>query len=99
MVTCLDMDYCGTHVMSGSADTTCMIWNVMTSLTQTATGSASSPGVGGGGGSGAGSQLSPRPTQILYGHDSTVTCVALCVELDLAVSGSQVRLTSCQAHR
>lgn len=37
------------------------------------------------------SGLSPRPVQILCGHDQEVTCVAISTELDMAVSGSKVR--------
>lgn len=37
------------------------------------------------------SSLSPRPVQILCGHDQEVTCVAISTELDMAVSGSKVR--------
>lgn len=32
----------------------------------------------------------PKPHQILYGHDTEVTCVAIMTELDVAVSGSKV---------
>lgn len=38
------------------------------------------------------SSLSPRPVQILCGHDQEVTCVAISTELDMAVSGSKVRV-------
>ena len=40
--------------------------------------------------SGSSSGLNNKPVQILYGHDDEVTCVAISVELDLAVSGSKV---------
>ena len=33
------------------------------------------------------------PLQTLYGHDQRVTCVAMSWELDMVVSGSQVRVT------
>lgn len=36
------------------------------------------------------SGLSPRPVQVLCGHDQEVTCVAISTELDMAVSGSKV---------
>uniref|UniRef100_A0AAY4CJR1 Neurobeachin-like protein 2 n=1 Tax=Denticeps clupeoides TaxID=299321 RepID=A0AAY4CJR1_9TELE len=35
------------------------------------------------------SGLSPRPLQVLCGHDQEVTCVAISTELDMAVSGSK----------
>lgn len=28
IVTCLATDYCGIHLISGSRDTTCMIWQI-----------------------------------------------------------------------
>ncbi|KAI4885568.1 hypothetical protein NFI96_016862 [Prochilodus magdalenae] len=35
------------------------------------------------------SGLSPRPVQVLCGHDQEVTCVSISTELDIAVSGSK----------
>ncbi|XP_063076336.1 neurobeachin-like protein 2 isoform X2 [Engraulis encrasicolus] len=35
------------------------------------------------------SGLSPKPVQVLCGHDQEVTCVAMSTELDMAVSGSK----------
>ncbi|KAL2102018.1 hypothetical protein ACEWY4_003779 [Coilia grayii] len=35
------------------------------------------------------SGLSPKPVQVLCGHDQEVTCVAISTELDVAVSGSK----------
>ena len=32
---------------------------------------------------------SPRPLQVLSGHDKSVSCVAMSSELDMAVSGSE----------
>lgn len=32
----------------------------------------------------------PKPYQLLHGHDKSITCVAIATELDMAVSGSQV---------
>lgn len=29
IVTCLAIDYCGIHLISGSRDTTCMIWQIV----------------------------------------------------------------------
>ncbi|KAH3749004.1 hypothetical protein DPMN_183493 [Dreissena polymorpha] len=28
IVTCLALDYCGSHLISGSRDTTCIIWHI-----------------------------------------------------------------------
>lgn len=41
------------------------------------------------------SGLSPRPVQVLCGHDQEVTCVAISTELDMAVSGSKVSSIIC----
>ncbi|XP_014667639.1 PREDICTED: neurobeachin-like protein 1 [Priapulus caudatus] len=70
IVTCLDLDSCGSHLISGSQDTTCMVWE----LTQDR--------------SGASLGIIGKPLQILYGHDAAVTCCAISIELDMAVSGS-----------
>ncbi|XP_076122113.1 neurobeachin-like protein 2 isoform X1 [Alosa pseudoharengus] len=38
---------------------------------------------------GLSSGLSPKPVQVLSGHDQEVTCVAISTELDMAISGSK----------
>ncbi|XP_039530585.1 neurobeachin-like protein 2 isoform X1 [Pimephales promelas] len=70
VVTCLALDLCGIYLISGSRDTTCMVWQVLQQ-------------------GGFSSGLSPRPVQVLCGHDQEVTCVALSTELDMALSGSK----------
>ncbi|XP_044151242.1 neurobeachin-like protein 2 isoform X2 [Bufo gargarizans] len=70
VVTCLALDLCGIYLISGSRDTTCMIWEVLQQ-----------------GGLSLG--LSPKPVQVLYGHNDEVTCVAISTELDMAVTGSK----------
>lgn len=49
--------------------------------------------------SGVSQGLAPKPLLILYGHDDEVTCVAISLELDVAVSSSKVcrvsRLSMC----
>ncbi|XP_063780672.1 neurobeachin-like protein 2 isoform X2 [Pseudophryne corroboree] len=70
VVTCLALDLCGIYLISGSRDTTCMVWEVLQQ-----------------GGFSCG--LSPKPVQVLYGHNDEVTCVAISTELDMAVSGSK----------
>ncbi|XP_077556714.1 neurobeachin-like protein 1 isoform X3 [Haemaphysalis longicornis] len=69
VVTSLATDTCGMYLMSGSRDTTCIIWE----LNQL----------------GSGSFLPSKPFQVLCGHDSEVTCVAVITELDMALSGSK----------
>ncbi|KAL0985478.1 hypothetical protein UPYG_G00157390 [Umbra pygmaea] len=70
VVTCLALDLCGIYLISGSRDTSCMVWQVLQQ-------------------GGFSSGLSPRPVQVLCGHDEEVTCVAISTELDMAVSGSK----------
>uniref|UniRef100_A0AAZ3R101 Neurobeachin-like protein 2 n=1 Tax=Oncorhynchus tshawytscha TaxID=74940 RepID=A0AAZ3R101_ONCTS len=70
VVTCLALDLCGIYLISGSRDTSCIVWQVLQQ------GEFSSG-------------LSPRPVQVLCGHDQEVTCVAISTELDMAVSGSK----------
>ncbi|XP_017281990.1 neurobeachin-like protein 2 isoform X2 [Kryptolebias marmoratus] len=70
VVTCLALDLCGIYLISGSRDTSCIVWQVVQQ-------------------GGFSSGLSPRPVQILCGHDQEVTCVAISTELDMAVSGSK----------
>ncbi|KAM9783238.1 neurobeachin-like protein 2 [Neosynchiropus ocellatus] len=70
VVTCLALDLCGIYLISGSRDTSCIVWQVLQQ-------------------GGFSSNLSPRPVQVLCGHDQEVTCVAISTELDMAVSGSK----------
>ncbi|TMS11025.1 Neurobeachin-like protein 2 [Larimichthys crocea] len=70
VVTCLALDLCGIYLISGSRDTSCIVWQVLQQ-------------------GGFSSGLSPRPVQVLCGHDQEVTCVAISTELDMAVSGSK----------
>uniref|UniRef100_A0A8C4ZPY9 Neurobeachin-like 2 n=1 Tax=Gadus morhua TaxID=8049 RepID=A0A8C4ZPY9_GADMO len=70
VVTCLALDLCGIYLISGSRDTSCMVWQVLQQA-------------------GFSSGISPRPVQVLCGHDKEVTCVAISTELDMAASGSK----------
>uniref|UniRef100_UPI003AAC4AAA neurobeachin-like protein 2 isoform X1 n=1 Tax=Centroberyx gerrardi TaxID=166262 RepID=UPI003AAC4AAA len=70
VVTCLALDLCGIYLISGSRDTSCIVWQVLQQ-------------------GGFSSGLSPRPVQVLCGHDQEVTCVAISTELDMAISGSK----------
>ena len=78
VITCLCMDASGNYVMTGSRDTTSIVWEV-TPL---------SVGAGASSGSSSHNSPHPRPIQVLSGHDKSVSCVALSTELDMAVSGS-----------
>lgn len=103
VVTCLALDLCGIYLVSGSRDTSCIVWKVLQQVTivWALARSICSPTVQsifcfihrqGGFSSG----LSPRPVQVLCGHDQEVTCVAISTELDMAVSGSKVKSVSFQ---
>ncbi|XP_017652967.2 neurobeachin-like protein 2 isoform X2 [Nannospalax galili] len=70
VVTCLALDTCGIYLISGSRDTTCMVWRLLQQ-----------------GGLSVG--LAPKPVQVLYGHETAISCVAISTELDMAVSGSE----------
>ncbi len=80
VITCLSLDHGGNYVMSGSRDTTSIVWEVYPV--------SGSGGEYGSSGSAQGEVPNPRPIQVLSGHDKAVSCVALSTELDMAVSGS-----------
>ena len=73
VITCLTLDSTGCILVTGSRDTTCVIWNLSSSLLSNEQESNS--------------LLSPIVT--LYGHTSEVTCICVSIELDLVVSGSR----------
>lgn len=83
IVTCLALDEGGALLMTGSRDTTCVVWEVtsgggLKSL-QVCPFSIEV------------SKLGIRQfilLQVLYGHDKPVSCVGLSASLDMAVSGS-----------
>ena len=90
-ITCLSLDATGNYIMSGSKDTTSIVWEIfpghsptMATLHSTSSSTSSTTS-----GAGAGDYPNPRPIQVLSGHDKAVSCVALSTELDMAVSGSE----------
>jgi hypothetical protein len=86
VITCLSLDHCGNYIMSGSRDTTSIVWEVHPLASS---GSGGADYAGGGASTAASSEVpNPRPIQVLSGHDKAVSCVALSTELDMAVSGS-----------
>ena len=86
IVTCMALDKAGTgeHLITGSRDTTCVIWrftnNVTTPLTPPTVIVWSLPL----------QEVSEHPLVTLYGHDSEVLCVDISTELGMAVSGAKV---------
>ncbi|XP_053679026.1 neurobeachin-like protein 1 [Anopheles nili] len=101
VVTCIAIDNCGSYLVTGSKDCTCVIWSLNTGNTagQT-TGSNLQPNTAALNQNLAGNvvgsanvvhltnNLTPKPVHTLYGHDDSVSCVAIMTELDLVVSGS-----------
>ena len=86
VITCLSLDHGGNFLMSGSRDTTSIIWDVWSESGGSNGGGVNSGGAGSNGASGE--TPNPRPIQVLSGHDRAVSCVAISTELDMAVSGS-----------
>eukprot|EP01126_Amoeba_proteus_P004346 TRINITY_DN11452_c0_g3_i2.p1 TRINITY_DN11452_c0_g3~~TRINITY_DN11452_c0_g3_i2.p1 ORF type:complete len:184 (-),score=29.06 TRINITY_DN11452_c0_g3_i2:632-1183(-) len=79
-VTCLCLTEDGKFLVSGSEDTTLLVWNVITDQrSRTSRGNlpARVPIF-----------VEPHPPHILYGHSSRVTAVAASSEQDVCVSGS-----------
>lgn len=79
IVTCVATGTDSQTVVSGSRDTTLVIWDAMPPPKGT------KPKQKGGGSS----VLRERPRHVLYGHSDAVVCLAVCTELDLVVSASQ----------
>jgi len=69
VVTCMALGTDGKTLITGSRDTTLMVWEI-------------------GYGKTSEYEVNEVPLHILYGHDDEVTCVAINIELDVALSGS-----------
>ncbi|KAK9824084.1 hypothetical protein WJX72_007613 [[Myrmecia] bisecta] len=78
IVTCIAVGNDGRTLVSGSRDTTLIIWDAVAGQRARARSRGFVPGLA----------LSERPRHILYGHEDAVTCIALSPELDLVVSAS-----------
>ena len=85
VITCLALDHGGNFLMSGSRDTTSIIWDVWS---ESGGSNVGSNGGAAGSNGASGETPNPRPIQVLSGHDRAVSCVAISTELDMAVSGS-----------
>ena len=72
VVCCLAISEDGSTLVTGSRDTTLMVWSVSHS---SALGSSRPP-------------IAEKPRLVLHGHDDEVTCVAVHAELDTILSGS-----------
>jgi WD40 repeat protein len=77
IITCLTLDSTGYILVTGSRDTTCVIWNLSLGDYRNLSNTNEQE---------SNALLSPAVT--LYGHTSEITCVCVSIELDLVVSGS-----------
>ncbi|XP_036671789.3 neurobeachin-like protein 1 isoform X2 [Drosophila suzukii] len=96
IITCIALDNCGSYLVTGSRDCTCIVWSIQSNQ-QGGGGSTSNIPVHALTGQShlqAITQLntqnsySPKPLTVLYGHDDAISSVAIYTELDLVVSGS-----------
>lgn len=100
VITCIALDNCGSYVVTGSRDCTCIIWALSngTTNTTTTTSSSSNPPTTpthmsqaiGNSQTNTQNSLTPRPVSTLYGHNKSISTVAIFTELDMVVSGSEV---------
>lgn len=76
IVTCMAISLTGDILVTGSKDTTVMVWELDAANSYSYDGDE------------ADCFISDKPKHILYGHDDEVTCVAVNRDLDMVVSGS-----------
>lgn len=87
IITCVALDNCGSYVVTGSKDCTCIVWSLNNTNTASTVHATNTPGYSH---INTTNSWTPQPLNTLYGHDGTVTCVAIFTELDMVVSGSEV---------
>lgn len=103
VVTCVALDNCGSYLVTGSKDCTCIIWYLhnagvkptvtfsnTTSNQTTLLSSSHHHHQGNVAINSTTFNNVPKPIHTLYGHDDAVSCVAIMTELDLVASGSKV---------
>uniref|UniRef100_A0A0K8W1H1 Neurobeachin-like protein 1 n=1 Tax=Bactrocera latifrons TaxID=174628 RepID=A0A0K8W1H1_BACLA len=96
IITCLALDNCGSYLVTGSRDCTCIVWSIQTQQYGNVPASTNIPmhALTGQAHLQAITQLntqnafSPKPLTTLYGHDDAISSVAIYTELDMVVSGS-----------
>jgi len=90
VVSCLALSDDGSTLVTGSRDTTLMVWPLVGHHGGAPSSSAIAGrmGVGGGGAAAAAGLLPDKPRHVLHGHDDEVTCVVVSAALDTVVSGS-----------
>lgn len=100
IITCIALDNCGSYIVTGSKDCTCIIWSISNcTVNTTSTFANPTPTTPthhmdhhaiGHSQINTNNNLTPRPVNTLYGHDKSISCVAIFTELDMVVSGSEV---------
>lgn len=99
IITCVALDNCGSYIVTGSIDCTCIVWSLNNNGSSSASSStaAVSPSHSahhliGHSQTNTNNSMTPRPINTLYGHTKPVTCAAIFTELDMVVSGSEVNI-------
>lgn len=95
IITCVSLDNCGSYIVTGSMDCTCIVWSLNNSNTNSTSATISPNHLAGHNAIGhsqtnTNNSMTPQPINTLYGHEKPVTCVAIFTELDMVVSGSEV---------
>lgn len=97
IITCVALDNCGSYVVTGSKDCTCIVYSLNNVASSTPSNSLNPPTTPnmmnqsiGNSQTNTNNNLTPRPWKTLYGHDKPISCVAIFTELDMIVSGSEV---------
>ncbi|XP_016965491.1 neurobeachin-like protein 1 isoform X2 [Drosophila biarmipes] len=96
IITCIALDNCGSYLVTGSRDCTCIVWSIQSNQQGGGASTSNIPvhALTGQSHLQAITQLntqnsySPKPLTVLYGHDDAISSVAIYTELDLVVSGS-----------
>lgn len=101
IITCVSLDNCGSYIVTGSLDCTCIVWSLNNSPAKDVPNPAFavSPNHSihqaiGPSQTNTTNTSTPQPINTLYGHEKPITCVAIFTELDMVVSGSEV--SSCR---
>lgn len=92
------MDNCGSYLVTGSRDCTCIIWSIQGTHTGANNNASNIPVHALTSQTNLQSVMqlntqnsfSPKPLTTLYGHDDSISSVAIYTELDMVVSGSLV---------
>lgn len=92
IITCVALDDCGSYVVTGSKDCTCIVWTL--NNVNVSGGTTTNHNPPGHSQINTNNNFTPRPLNTLYGHDAAVTCVAIFTELDMVVSGSEVSMVT-----